>query len=155
MTDLMLSNDTLNRLRSASKRARNPGSRWLEKPDRHKQRNFNAVGEDGAIYRIYQRQNLDDDLDFSCGMALVRRGGKPLSLVRYNGASHVHGKIRYAFHVHRATSEALTAGRKVDSHAEGTDRYRTVEGALACLIEDCGVEGLSANHDGRDLFDGA
>ena len=25
----------------------------------------------------------------------------------------------------------------------------------ACLIEDCGVEGLSANHDERDLFDDA
>ncbi len=87
-------------------------------------------------------------------MALVRRGGKPLSLVRYNGAIHVHGKIRYACHIHRATAEALVAGRKADSHAEGTERYKTVEGALACLIEDCGVEGLSANHDERDLFGG-
>ena len=150
MTDLLLSNEVLDRLRSASRRVRNPGARWLEKPGRHKQRNFNAVAEDGAVYRIYQRQNLDDDLDF-----IVRHGGKPLSLVRYNGASRVHEEIRYACHIHRATSEALAAGKKVDSHAEGTDRYRTVEGALACLIEDRGVEGLSANHDRRDPFDGA
>ena len=54
-----------------------------------------------------------------------------------------------------ATAEALAAGRKIDGHAEGTDRYRTLEGALACLIEDCGVEGLSASHDERDLFDDA
>ena len=110
MTDLLLSNDTLNGLRSVSKRVRNPGARWLEKPGRHKQRNFNAVTEDGAVYRIYQRQNLDDDLDFSCGLALTRRGGKPLSLVRYNGASHVHGEIRYACHIHRASSRG-TRGR--------------------------------------------
>ena len=155
MTNLLLSNDALDRLRMASKRVRNPGAHWLEKAGRHKQRNFNAVTEDGTIYRIYQRQNPDNDLDFSCGLALARRGGKPLTLVRHNGASHVHVKIRYACHIHRATAEALAAGRKVDSHAEGTDRYRTVEGALACLIEDCGVEGLSANHDERDLFDGA
>ncbi len=155
MTDLLLSNDVLDGLRSASKQVRNPGARWLEKPGRHMQRNFNAETEDGAIYRIYQRQNLNDDLDFSCGLALARRGAKPLSLVRYNGASHVHGKIRYVCHIHRATAEALSAGRKVDSHAERTDRYRTLEGALACLIEDCGVEGLSADHDGKDLFDGA
>ena len=134
---------------------RNPGARWLAKPARHKQRNFNAVTDDGAVYRIYQRQNLDDDQDFSCGLALARRGGKPLSLVRYNGASHVHGKIRYACHIHCATADALAAGRKVDSQAEGTERYKTVEGALACLIEDCGVKDLSANHDERDLFDGA
>lgn len=155
MTDLLLSNDALDRLRSASKRVRNPGARWLEKPGRQKKRNFNAVTDDETVYRIYQRLNLDDDRDFSCGLALTRRGGKPLSLVRYNGANHVHGKIRYVCHIHRATSEALAAGGKVDSHAEGTDRYKTVEGALACLIEDCGVEGLSANHDERDLFDGA
>ena len=155
MTDLLLSNDALDRLRSASKRVRNPGARWLEKPGRHRQRNLNAETEDGEVYRIYQRQNLNDDQDFSCGLALARRGGKPLSLVRYNGASHVHGKIRYACHIHRATAEALAAGRKVDSHAERTDRYRTLEGALACLIEDCCVQGLSANRDESDLFDGA
>ena len=155
MTDLLLSNDEFDRHRSASKRVSNPGARWLEKPGRHKQRNFNAVTADGAVYRIYQRQNLDDDQDFSCGLALVQRGGKSLSLVRYNGASHVHGEIRYACHIHRATAEALAAGTKVDRSAEGTKRYWTVEGALACLIEDCGVEGLSSNHDERGLFDGA
>ncbi len=105
-------------------------------------------------YRIYQRQNLDDSLDFSCGLAMTRCGGKPLSLVRYNGASHVHGEIRYACHIHLASAEALAAGRKADSYAEATDRYSNMEGALACLIEDCGVEGLTANHDGRDLFYG-
>ena len=84
--------------------------------------------------------------------AARRKAAEPGSLQR---ASHVHGEIRYTCHIHRATAEALGAGRKVDSHAEGTERYRTVEGALACLIEDCGVEGLSANHDERDLFDGA
>lgn len=155
MTDLLLSNDALDGLRSASKRVRNPGARWLEKPGRHKQRNFNAVTEDGEVYRIYQRQNLDDERDFSCGLALVRRGGKPLSLVRYNGSSHAHGAIRYRCHIHRATAEALAEGRRIDSHAEQTDRYTTLEGALACLIEDCAVQGVSAKPDERDLFDGS
>ena len=154
MTDSLLSNEERDQLRSASKRVRNPGARWLEKPGRHQQRNFNLTTVDGEGYRIYQRQYLDDDLDFSCGLALVRRGGKPLRLVRCNGASHVHGEIRYACHIQRATAEAIAAGRKVDSQAEGTDRYRTLEGALACLIDDCGVEGITANHDERSLFDG-
>ena len=154
MTDALMSNDELDDLRSASKRVTNPGARWREKPGRHRQRNFTAEAEDGAVYRIYLRQNLDDDQDFSCGLALVHRGGRPLSLVRYNGASHAHGEIRYRCHIHRATAEATSAGRKVDSHADATDRYRTLEGALACLIEDCGVQGLTAQHDERDLFDG-
>ena len=155
MNDLLLSNDTLDGLRSASKRVRNPGARWREKPGRHMQRNFSAEAEGGAVYRIYLRQNLDDERDFSCGLALVQRGGKPLALVRYNGSSHAHGEIRYCCHIHRATAEALAAGRRIDSFAEETDRYRTLEGALACLIEDCAVHGVSARFDEQDLFDGS
>ena len=154
MIDALMSNDELDGLRSDWKRVTNPGARWREKPGRHRQQNFNAETEGGAVYRIYLRQNLDDDQDFSCGLALVQRGGRPLSLVRYNGASHAHGEIRYRCHIHRATAEAISAGRKVDSNAVETDRYRTVEGALACLIEDCGVQGLTAHHDEQDLFDG-
>ena len=153
MMDALMSNDELDGLRSALKRVTNPGARWREKPGRHRQRNFTAEAEDGAVYRIYLRQNLDDDQDFSCGLALVRRGGKPLSLVRYNGASHAHGEIRYRCHIHRATAEAMSVGTKVDTHAESTERYRTLEGALACLIEDCGVRGLTAQPDEPDLFD--
>ena len=149
-----MSNDELDDLRSASKRVTHPGARWREKPGRHRQRNFTAEAEDGAVYRIYLPQNLDDDQDFSCGLALVNRGGKPLSLVGYKGASHAHGEIRYRRHIHRATAEATSAGRKVHSHAEAMDRYRTLEGALACLIEDCGVQSLTAQHDERDSFDG-
>ena len=40
--------------------------------------------------------------------------------------------IRYRCHIYRATAEALSEGRKVHDHAEGTDRYRTLEGR--CLL---------------------
>ncbi|MYJ73026.1 MAG: hypothetical protein F4092_14915 [Rhodospirillaceae bacterium] len=75
--------------------------------------------------------------------------------MRYNGSSHAHGDIRYRCHIHRSSAEALAAGKKIDSRADETDRYATLQGALACLIEDCGVQGLTAEHDDRDLFDGA
>ena len=153
MTDVHFSDGDLNRLRSARKIVTNPGARWSEKPGRHRQRNFKVESEDGSVFRVYLRQNLDDEQDFSCGLALVQRGGKPLSLVRYNGSSHVHGEIRYRCHIHRASAEALAAGRKIDSDADETDRYKTLDGALACLIEDCGVQGISARPDERDLFD--
>ncbi len=83
----------------------------------------------------------------------TKRGGKPISLVRYNGSSHVHGEIRYDYHIHQAAANAVESGRKIDSHANQTDRYKTVEGALACLIEDCQVSGIDAKHDGQDLLD--
>ena len=74
-------------------------------------------------------------------------------LSRYNGANHPHGEIRYRYHIHLTTAEAIAAGRRIDSHAEETNRYTTLEGALACLIEDCGVCGLNAQPDTLDLFD--
>ena len=154
MIDLLLSNDELDHHRSVEKTVRNPGARWKEKPGRHKQRNYSAESRDGTSYLIYLRQNLNDDRDFSCGLQLVRRGSRPLSLVRYNGASHAHGEIRYRCHIHQASVQAISAGKKIDSNAEATNRYRTLEGALACLLDDCSVKGLSAEHDQGDLFNG-
>ena len=57
----------------------NPRAPWRERPGRHRQRNFTAEAEGAAVYRIYLRQNLDDDQDFSCGLALVQRGGREAS----------------------------------------------------------------------------
>ena len=112
MIDALMSNDELDGLRSPLKRATNPGARWREKPGRHRQQNFTAEAESGAVFRIYLWQNLDDDQDFSCGLALHRREGKPLTLVRYNGPSHVHGEIRYCCHIHRATAEGDVRGQE-------------------------------------------
>ncbi len=95
---------------------------------------------------------MHDEKDFSCGLTLIQKSGKPLSLVRYNGSNHRHGSIHYRCHIHYATAEAIAAGKKVDSQAEETDRYRILEGALACLIDDCGVWGLTIQHDQKDLF---
>ena len=39
--------------------------------------------------------------------------------------------------------------------AKASDRYRTLEGALACMTVDCGVRGLTAQSDKPDLFDGS
>lgn len=155
MTDVLISDGEFDAMRTAPKRVTNPQARGREKPGGHKQRNFNLIAEhdDAKRFRLYLRQNLDDEQDFSCGLALIRLGGRSVSLVRYNGSSHRHGDILFHCHIHRATEEASLAGKKIDSHAEATDRYRTLNGALACLIDDCCVDGISASHDTRDLFD--
>ena len=84
MINLSLSNSDLDHHRKELKRVTNPNARWVSKPG-HKQRNFTAKSDDGKIYKIYQRQNLDDKNDFSCGLSFVLIGGKSLSLVCYNG----------------------------------------------------------------------
>ena len=152
VTDQHFSDDDLDKLRFSQKRVTNPSARWVDKPS-HRQRNYDAETGDGVRFRLYQRQDILDKKDFSCGLALIREGEKPLSLVRYNGSSHRHGDIRYRCHIHRATAEAIAAGKRVDSYAEETDRYQDLRGAFVCLIEDCGVKGISAQQG--ELFNGA
>ena len=154
MTEQRFSNDDLDELRSAPKQVANPGAQWIDKPG-HRQRNYEVKTEAGARYRLYQRQSINDEQDFSCGLTLIRKGEKPLSLVRYNGPSHRHGSIHYRCHIHRSTAEAIEAGKRGDSYAEETDRYQNLTGALVCLIEDCSIQGLAVPYEQEDLFYGA
>ena len=104
-------------------------------------------GGDEARFLVYQRQNLEDAHDFSCGIAYLPRGAPPLTLARYNGPSHEHGDIVYRPHIHRASESAIGAGRKAESDATETGRFESLEGALACLVEDYDVSGLDVQHD--------
>ena len=142
--------DELAQLKAAPKRAINPGARWQAKPSdapTHGQRNFQVVTQTGERFAIYQRQNLADDADFSCGIRYCPLGAASIVLARYNGASHIHGDVVYRPHIHSATAAAILAGRKPESEASETDRYTTLEGALACLLEDYNVTEVSARHD--------
>ncbi len=78
--------------------------------------------------------------------------GSRLTLARYNGPGHEHGGILYRPHVHRATASAIASGKKPEHQAEETDRFGTLEGALACLIDDFNVVGLLASRDKPRLF---
>lgn len=147
MTIRLYTTAELDRLRLAPKRIRNPKARWSNKPQErpvHRQRNFRAVGEgDRTVeFRIYQRQNLSDEHDFSCGITYLPRGGESLTLARYNGPSHEHGDIAYHPHIHRASERAILAGRKPESEATATDEFQSLEGALICLAADFRVTGL-------------
>ena len=139
-------------LREMPKRVTNPGARWSEKPRArpvHRQRNLQLVGseDEQKRFQIYQRQNLEDESDFSCGIIYLPRGPSPLTLARYNGPSHVHGEIDYRPHIHQATESAMIKGRKAESEAIETDRFESLEGALACLLADFVVRGLTAQFD--------
>ncbi len=144
-------------LQSMQKRVVNPGARWLEKPKTrpvHRQRAFQVSGDsDGeSRFLIYQRENLLDGLDYSCGILYLPRGGLSLTLARYNGPSHEHREIVYRPHIHRASEKAIAAGLKPESDAEETDRFETLEGALACLVNDFNVTGIRVQHDNEPRF---
>ena len=146
----------LDALRSMPKKITNPRARWLEKPKArptHRQRSFQVSGGDDedARFLVYQRQNLEDEQDFSCGIAYLPRGAPLLTLARYNGPSHEHGDIVYRPHIHCASEAAIAAGRKAEADATETGRFETVDGALACLTEDFNVSGVDAKHDAPRL----
>ncbi len=151
------SDEELAGLRSAPKRVTNPRARWTEKPG-HRQRNFQACNQqdESVRFSIYQRQNVRDDNDFSCGIEYIPSVGARLTLARYNGPSHCHSDIVYRPHIHRTTARAIAAGKKPESEANETDRYTNLEGALKCLVEDFHLQGLSiSNNNQTSLFNGA
>ena len=103
-------------------------------------------------FEIYQRQNIRDNRDFSCGIAYLPHGGSRLTLARYNGPSHQHEDIEYRTHIHHATARAIEAGKRPEREAKETDRYETIDGALACLIKDFNLTGVDAQFDQPRLF---
>jgi len=163
---LTWTNEDLERYRTMPKRVTNPGARWLEKPKARpvqRQRTFRVRTEEEPRIRfaLYERQNLLDECDFSCGIVLLWPPSEPLTLARYNGPSHEHGDIRYRPHIHRATEEAILSGGKPERMAFETKRFGSLAGALACLLEDFSISGLDSPSseqmqlllDGRDPVD--
>lgn len=136
----LLAEEELGELIEIPKIVENPKAKWTSKPKSapvHRQRSFKVRSEDGGLhFEVYQRQNINDSMDYSAGIVVVRREGSRLTLARYNGASHEHGDIVYKTHIHRATVKAAQEGRRPEFYAEATTRYRSVDGALVCLFED-------------------
>jgi len=152
MNNKLYTDGELTELQSLPKRIINPWARWLEKPKErpaYRQRTFQASGQedDQARFAAYQRQNLIDESDFPCGILYLPTGAPSLTIARYNGPSHKHGDIAYQPHIHRASERAIAAGKKPESRAEATSRFQTLEGALACLMQDFNVTGLNAQND--------
>ena len=157
MSARLYTDEELAELRKVPKQVANPGARWSDKPKirpGHRQRGFqaSAIEDEETRFSIYQRQSLVDESDFSCGISHLPPGGPSLTLARYNGPSHEHGDIAYRPHVHRATERAIASGKKPESAADETNRFETLEGATACLIEDFNLTGIRAQRDRPRLF---
>ena len=148
-----LTDERIEELLSTPKRILNPGARRITKPG-HWQKNFNVLATDGSVaFTLFVRQNSDLAEDFSVGLRLDQQGTEPLMLVRYNGPNHDHPnklegtKCEGSCHIHKATQRYIQAGRKPEGFAESTERYRTNEGALSCLVKDCNISGINPEPD--------
>lgn len=112
----------------------------------HKERELDITGSNGSGFQVIIRQSLFNPLDFSVILGYFMPESNVLfRLRRYNGRSHQHtnrieGNTFYNFHVHTATERYQVLGFDEDAHADQTDRFADLGGAIQCMLEDCGFE---------------
>lgn len=117
----------------------------------HSEGELSVTGEGGNEFRIILRSSVADPLNFSAILAVQPLISYELfRLRRYNGLSHEHtnhleGERFFAFHVHHATARYQDAGLDEDGYAVPADHYGTLDSALRCLIDECGIE--DPHHD--------
>ena len=119
--------------------------RMVTRPKRgHKEQELGLTGADGAEFRLILRQADASLLDFSVILAYhVPKTNQLFRLRRYNGKHGEHtncleGETFYDFHIHVATERYQDSGLREDSYATPTERYSDFEGAIDCLLGDCG-----------------
>lgn len=110
----------------------------------HKERDLSLSGEDGSTFRLMLRQSLSNPLDFSVIVGYqMPNSNRLFRLRRYNGrftehTNRLENESFYDFHVHQATARYQDAGLAEDTFAQRTDRFGDLQGAIDCLLQDCG-----------------
>jgi hypothetical protein len=101
--------------------------------------------ESGHSFVIAVRQSLLNTFDFSAILGYKLPGVNTIfRLRRYNGKSHDHTNTieneRFReFHIHKATERyQRSTGSKEDHFAVTDRRYFDLDGAVECLLADCG-----------------
>ena len=56
-------------------------------------------------------------------------------------------------HIHKATEKYILANKKPDGFAEVSKKFKTLNGALHCLVNDCNITGITTKPDQPSLFD--
>lgn len=156
-----LSDEVLNALRTERKLL----GRSVRKKEKaaHIEKAYELTAEDEPerTYSLFTRQALAGSHVFSCGL-LLTLPGRRLMLCRYNGAYHPHRnalggreRIRASGHCHIARAAYLARGLDGDSYAEARSDFRTLEGALHCLVRECTILGIDTEPEQPDFFGNA
>src|SRR6266496_3377325 len=120
-----------------------PLSRLVQR-NQHVRRDYDVRCNMGNSFVVNVRRNMLNQFDFSVILGYQLPGVNTMFLLRrYNGKSHYHTNpienVRFrGFHIHTATERYQKFGRKVELFAELTTRYADLDGAIGCLLADCG-----------------
>jgi hypothetical protein len=155
----IITDELIQHLLKTLKRVENPKARKKQESG-NERITYILSDTEGNRFNLYLRQNYKPGMEdaFSCGLSYILPSGEAFTLIRYNGQSHDHPnkleneRLGFVPHIHRASRRYLDETGKADGFAERSDRFYTLDGALACLLKDCNVDGLSANPDQPSLF---
>ncbi len=111
-------------------------------------RGLTVDGVSGKHFRIIIRQAVNNPEDFSIILMFMASDGTEYRLSRFNGrhpSEHTNrieklggqpnASFRNVFHIHRATERYQLAGRSIDSYAEPTTAYNSIDSALAHFLD--------------------
>jgi hypothetical protein len=110
----------------------------------HGERELDIRGVEGSDFCLIVRQSAVNPLDFSVilGYRMPQSTGV-FRLRRYNGnhgehTNRLEGATFTGCHIHTATQRYQDLGAKEDHFAEPTVRYSDLDGAVGCMVADCG-----------------
>ena len=112
----------------------------------HDEQELDVQGDGGSVFRLVLRKSRLNAMDFSVILGYFPElSAQMFRLRRYNGKSHAHtNQIErvtfYDFHIHHATERYQDLGLREDTYAVVTDRYGDFDGALSCMLTDCGFQ---------------
>lgn len=120
--------------------------REMKEENRHRRNDLLAASDDGAEFDVFIRQSLDFAEDFSIGLVFRASDGKRITLVRFNGQHEQSPQLfnsnpHFSYHIHKATAENLNAGRLEKHPATVTDRYASLDEAIAEFMTTTNIQG--------------
>jgi hypothetical protein len=142
---VLLSDDEIAELTTEPKSF--PDGPWpprLKQEGSHRRADIGVEAPSGSEFVIKIRQSDLNHLDFSIILGYRIPGSYTVfRLRRHNGKSHWHTnpieeQTFFDFHIHKATERYQALGAREDHYAEVTSRYRDLNGALECMLEECG-----------------
>lgn len=148
-----LNDKKIHELLTCLKRVDNPSAKEKQ-IDKDLRKDYRVSSIDNAHeFILFTRQNTLIPESFTAGLRWKSKTGEEIILLRCNGSDHIHGnKIEKTTfgpvcHIHSATERYILAGKKVESFAEMTSQYQTLEGALNYLVRFANISGITTRPD--------